>query len=454
MIYRKFKLDKKVYAGLSEDDKKVLNILKGAVKDVARVYELQLEDGFYPKGISKKILEEATKKDPEILSPFSFVEKKNGKLEAIPYHQKYAEYLIPISKKIEKAARICKNKSLKRYLKTRAKSLIDGSYSEADIVWLNVKNSNVDFSIGPFERYLDKILFIKRVFQAHVGIIHKEKTAFAEKIKDTLYASAKLSTEKYHSTDIPKKGVSIFVENCLATSGYMADTIFSREHFPSDLDVMRQHGAKVLIYQSQIDLRFKKLYYPIFKSLFEKRFAKKYSRELLYEAITFNALVYELGRMLHKFPGSRERLKELYGPIDEANCFASGIEHSKHLVVKGLISQDKLEAMIIMHIVWMLADWLIYQHNDKINENHVVGGAFLLNSYLSHGALQERGGLSWPNFSKIFFEIETLTYQLVDLLQNGSYSQARQFIKRNADLSIYQRLGRKLDFLTAFFRKL
>lgn len=454
MIYRRFKLDKKVYAGLSEDDKKLLNILKGAVKDTAKVYELQLEDGFYPEGISKKVLEEAAKKNPEILSPFSFVHKKNGKLEATPYHQKYAKYLVPISKKIEKAARICKNKSFKTYLKARAKSLADGSYKETDIAWLNVKNSNIDFSAGPFERYLDKILFIKRVFQAHVGIIDKEKTQVAEEVKETLYSSAKLSPEKYHSTDIPKKGVTILVENCLASSGYMADTLFSREHFPSDLDVMQQHGAKVLIYQSQIDLRFKKLYYPIFKLLFEKRFAKKYSRELLYEAITFNAMVYELGRMLHKFPGSRERLKELYGPIDEANGFASGIEHSKHLVVKGLVSQDKLESMIIMHIVWMLADWLIYQHNNKINENHVVGGAILLNSYFSHGALHETEGISWPNFSKIFFEIETLTYQLVALLQHGSYSQARQFIKRNADLSIYQRLSRKLDFLTSSFRKL
>ncbi|MBI2334427.1 hypothetical protein HYU96_01365 [Candidatus Daviesbacteria bacterium] len=451
MIYRKFKPDKKVYAGLSEDDKKVLAILGGVVKEVARVYELQLKDGFYPKGISKKVLEEAAKKDPEILSPFSFVEKKNVQLEAVPYHQKYAEYLIPISKKIEKAARICKNKSLRFYLKARAKSLIDGSYREADIAWLNVKNSNIDFSVGPFERYLDKILFIKRIFQAHVGIIHKEKTAFAEKIKDTLYASAKLSTEKYHSTNIPKKGVAILVENCLASSGYMADTIFSREHFPSDLDVMQQHGAKVLIYQSQMDLRFKKLYYYIFKSLFEKRFAQKYSRELLYEAVSFNALIYELGRMLHKFSGSRERLKELYGPIDEANSFASGLEHSKHLVVKGLISQDKLEAMIIMHIVWMFTDWLIYQHNNKVNENHIVGGSILLNSYFSHGALHEAGGVSWPNFSKIFFEIETLAYQLVALLQRGSYSQVQQFIKRNADLSIYQRLGKKLDFLTASF---
>lgn len=447
MIYRKFKLDKKVYAGLSEDDKKLLNILKGVVKDTAKVYELQLKDGFYPKGISKKVLEEAAKKDAEILSPFSFVFKKNGKLEATPYHQKYAKYLVPISKKIEKAVRICKNKSLRHYLKIRAKSLIDGSYTKADIVWLNVKNSNVDFSIGPFERYLDKTLFIKRVFQAHVGIVHKEKTAFAEKIKDTLYTSAKLSSEKYHSTNIPKKGVRVFVECTPVTSGYMADVIFSVEYFPSDLDLLEQHGAKILLYKSQLKLKFEKLYYPIFKTIFEKRFASKYSKELLYRATFWTTLLYDLGKQLHNFKGARERLQELYGPIDEANAFASGIEHSKHLVVKGLISQEELEAIIIIHIAWMFADWVYYLHNQR-KESHVIGYSILLNSYLENGALKESGGISWPHFSKIFFQVESLAYNLVYLLQKGSYKEAEKFIEKNANLKNFEKLGRNLRNLT------
>lgn len=443
MIYRKFKLDKKVYAGLSEDDKKVLNILKGAVKDTAKVYELQLEDGFYSKRVSKKVLEEAAKKDPEILSPFSFVEKKNGKWEVTPYHQKYAEYLIPISKKIEKAARICKNKSLKLYLKARAKSLIDGSYRKADIAWLNVKNSNVDFSIGPFERYLDKILFIKRIFQAHVGIVHKEKTAFAEKIKDTLYASAKLSSEKYHSTNIPKKGVRVLVECTPLTSGYMSDVLFSVEHFPSDLDLLEQYGAKIVLYKSQLRLKFEKLYYPIFKTIFEKKFASKYSKELLYGASFWTTILYELGKQLHNFSGARERLQELYGPIDEANAFASGIEHSKYLVVKGLISQEELEAIIIIHIVWMFADWVYYLHNQH-KESHVTGSSILLNSYLESEALKESGGISWPHFSKIFFQVESLASNLVYLLQKGSYKEAEKFIKKNANLKNFEKLGRNL----------
>lgn len=441
--YRKFKLDKDLYYKLSEEDKKLLKILEQVVQDVSTVYELQKKDGFYPKGMTKKQVEVAGKNNSEILSPFTYVQQKNGQFVAIPYHIKYATYLKPIAEKIEKAAHICSNKSFKAYLKARARSLLDGSYREADIAWLNVKNSKIDFSIGPFERYLDKTLFIKRVFQAHVGVINQDKTKLAEKIREVLYSSAELSPSKLHSTHIPQKGVTVLWEQTPSTSGYMSEVVFSSEHFPCDLDLLEKYGSRILFYQSQFKLKFDRLYYPIFKTIFEKKFASKYSKELLFYSVGLNIITYELSKQLHKFNGARERLKELYGPIDEANGFASGIEHCKHLLVKGLISQEELEAIMIIHILWMFADWLVYTHN-KAKESHVLGQSILLNAYLTNGALKVSGGISWPNFPKIFFEIETMAYQLVLLLQQGSYNDAKKFIKKHANLKNFEILGNSL----------
>lgn len=446
MIYRKFSLDSQVYNELSVEDKKVLKILQEAVRDASKVYALQLKDGFYPKGINKKTLEEAGRKDSLILSPFTYIEQKNGKLEAIPYHQKYASLLIPIAHKIEKAADFCTNRSFRAYLKARAKSLIDGSYRHADITWLNVKNSKIDFSIGPFERYLDKILFVKRIFQAHVGVIDKGLTSTAEQIEDVLYASAKISYGKYHSTNIPQKGVTVLVEWTPAMAGFVADVVFSGEHFPCDLDLTQKYGSRILIYRSQLKLKFEKLHYPIFKLIFEKKFASKYSKELLLRATGWRTLLNELTRQLHKFEGSRERLKELFGIIDEANGFASGIQHSKHLVTKGVISNDELEAIIIINIVWMFSDWLLSRYNKGI-EKHALGNSILLNFYLMRGALKESGGFSWPNFYKVFFENEALAEKLSHLLQDGTYQETAKFIKEYADLRNFEEVGKRLNTL-------
>ncbi|MDP3973477.1 MAG: hypothetical protein Q8P92_01465 [Candidatus Daviesbacteria bacterium] len=447
MTYRKFIIEKKYYQELSISERQILKILEEVVKEVGEIYRLQLKDGFYPKDITKQELEKANKNNPEILSPFTYVKRENGQLKAIPYHKLYEAKLKPLASKIEKAAAFCENRFFKNYLLARAKSLLDGSYREADITWLDVKNSKIDFSIGPFERYLDKILFIKRVFQGHVGIINKNLTIQAEKIKETLYSSAKLSYEKYHSTDIPKKGVNVFVEQTPVTAGYMSDVVFSGEHFPSDLEIMQQYGSRILIYESQLKYKFDKLHYPIFKILFERRFASKYSKELLYKATGWTILLYELGRQLHKFSSARERLKELYGPIDEANGFASGIQHAKHLVVKGLILQDELEAIMIIQITWMFVDWLLNLKQQKMF-NYVAGDTILLNAYLKSGALREYGGISWPNFSKIFFEIEAVADQLVYLLQKGSFKEAERFIKKHTTLENFESLGRNLKLIT------
>lgn len=446
MIYRKFTLSRDINNQLSGEDKQVLKILQGVVRGVSEIYKFQKKEGFYPRGITKKQLEEASKQDSQIISPFTYVVKTNGKLAAIPYYERYAQYLKPLAKKIDQAANLCRNKSFKDYLKARARSLLDGSYREADIAWLNVKNCKIDFSIGPFERYLDKILFIKRVFQAHVGVIDQSKTNLAANIKEVLYSSAKLSPNKYHSTQIPQKGVNVLWEQTPATAGYMSEVVFSGEHFPCDLDLMEQYGSRILIYQSQFMLKFDKLYFPIFKAIFEKRFASKYPKELLFKAAGLNVLTYELGKQLHKFTGARERLQEIYGIIDEANGFASGIDHCKHLLVKGLTSQDELEAIMIIHILWMFADWLFYTKN-KAKESHVIGNSILLNAYLLGGALKVNGGIYWPNFTKIFFEVETTANQLVHILQEGSYKDAQRFIKKHANLKNFEKLGRNLRHL-------
>lgn len=446
MFYRKYKLNKKVYANLSKEDGLILKILEDVVKDVATLYEFQLKEGFYPKGVTKAEVEHAAKIDPEILSPSTFAQRKNGKLEVLPYHIHYSKYLKPLAKKIEKAAEVCTNQSFKLYLEARAKFLIDGNLNEVYKAWVNVKNSKLDFNVGPFETHLDKLLNIKRAFQSFVGIINKTDTKLAEQYKETLYSSAKLSFSKYHSTEIAKRGVSVFVEFIPAIAGYPADVLSSGEHFPQDLDLALKYGAKTVIYASQYELKFEKLYYPIFKTIFEKRFASKYSKELLLEATGWSILLYELGKQLHKFRGAKERLQEFYAPIDEANGFASGIEHSKHLVVKGLLSQEQLEAIIIIHIVWMVADWLLYKDNIA-KQSHMIGYSILLNSYLSHGTLKISEGISWPNFSRIFFEIESMSYKLVYLLQKGSYKEASQFIKKNTNLKTFERLSKSLSKL-------
>jgi len=444
MIYRTFSTNKNSYNSLSKEDKLILKILEKVVKDVSCLYSFQLEEGFYPKGITKERLEKAAQDNPALLSPFTYVLEENGKLKAVNYHEHYAKYLQPIARTIEKAAEISTNKSYQAYLKAQAKSLLDGNYGRAYRQWLAVRNSSLDFNLGPFERYLDKIFSIKRTFQAYVGIVDVKNTKLAARNKEVLYTSAKMSFTKIHSSEVLGRGSSVFIESISAMAGYPADVFLSGQHFPTDLETALKYGSKTIIYTSQLKLKFDKLYYPIFKTIFETRFASKYSKELLLEAAGWCVFLYEMGKQLHWFEEAKPKLQQLYDPIDEANGFASGIEHSKHLVVRGLLPQDTLEAIIIVHIIWMIADWLLFKNN-IVKQRDMMANSILFNSYLSHGALKISKGISWPNFSRIFFEIEEMTYKLVYFLQKGSYKEAREFIKQNADLRSFEQLSKTLS---------
>lgn len=442
-FYRTFDIDKKIISRLSKENQEVLKILSEVVKDAGAIYERQIKEGFFPKGVSKEEIERAAVKDQEVLSPFTQVIKKRGELKAIPDNIAYQDLLAPISEKILKAADVTRNSSFKKYLKARAGSLIKGSYEEADITWLDVKNIPIDFSVGPFERYLDKLFFIKRIFQAHVGIVNGDLSKEAEEIREVLYASAKINIDKQHSTEIPKKGVTISVQRTPATSGFIAEILVSGEHFPCDLELMLKYGSKTIIYLDQLKLKFEKLHYPVFQALFEKRFASKYSKDVLLQASIRLTELYELARQLHKFSGSRKRLKEIFGVIDEGNKFVSGVQHSKNLVLKGVINQDELEALMIMHIVWMFSDWLIYKENSS-EESNVKGAAIILNYYFETGALREKAGISWPNFSKMFFSIEQLAEIFSELLQYGDYQKAVDFINGRASFKNFEKLSKNL----------
>src|SRR3989304_7968611 len=95
---------------------------------------------FYPQGVSREESEKAARKDPAILSPFTVVEKIGGKLVAIPYHIKYAELLKPVADKLIEAAKLTDNKEFAKGLEIQAKALLDGSYDEATVSWINMKS--------------------------------------------------------------------------------------------------------------------------------------------------------------------------------------------------------------------------------------------------------------------------------------------------------------------------
>ncbi len=442
---RFFKVPKDTENLLTPNEKEMLPFLIKAVKGVDKIFRLQenqINNGanFYPRDAIKSEIEKAAKKNPEIFSPFTIVTRdKTSQLKAISYHMEYSQLLRPIVKNLQKAAKICQNQSFKKYLEILAESLLDGSYEKIDKAWLNVKESNLDIVIGPYERYLDKLFFIKKAYQGNVSIIDGKKTERAGKIRDVLYSSI---TDKPRRV-IPPSIVEVRAEHSLIFSGFLGRALFTQQHLPSNSETVEKYGSRILGYLTSLDYKFEKLIYPIFNVVFEKTFRDRYSKKLIKEGSYYHILLHGIVQHLHRYKGSRNRLRELFPIYDEANTVASGIQYTKYLILKGVIDQKELEAIMIAQICWIFSE-LVFVRQASAREVYLKGDALIFNFLKKEGALQEKHGISWPNFAKMFFEMENLALIFTRILEEGSYREANNFLNKYLFLDSLSSFGIRL----------
>ena len=445
--YKQFKLERAIYSELSSDEKKVLPLLIKACSQVAIIYSLQARDkdqykgaSLYPHNVSDAEIANASKTNPEILSPYSVVEKDKQGLLSIPYHVKYKDNLERISSLLKKAAALSKNKSLASYLLVASQSLLSGDYKKMDTAWLNIHGTKLQFVLGPYQRLLDNRFFTKTAYGAFVGISDNYYTKKSENIRDVIFTTLK---EKPARFTLPSSIELVPVRN-LAYGGFSADSLLSSEDFPQDEGTIKKHGSKLIGYLTTMDYKFDRLLYPIFSTIFEKTFQKSYSEDLLRQANYYQILVYGLFRQLERYEGSRERLKDLFPILKEVNSVVTGISNCKQLILKGVLEQKELEAIIIMHICWVFSEW-VFSKNNPVRRDFLSGNALALNFYMNQEALHELNGISWPNFSKIFFVIENLSSILTRLLETGSYEEAENFIDKNLSYTIFKSFDSRLS---------
>ncbi|HSX19340.1 MAG TPA: hypothetical protein VLE91_04415 [Candidatus Saccharimonadales bacterium] len=442
---REFKVEKAIFNELSEDELKALPILTEATRLVANIYSEQENNDnqskhFYPIDLTNAQIEEKAKKNPQFFSPYTVVEKSANGIKVIPYHIKYKNNLQKIAKLTKEASLIVKDKNLSNYLGVVGDSLLKGDYKKMDQAWLKTQNSTLQFLVGPYERYLDKRFSIKMAYLAFVGIKDSYYTKKAKEMSEVLFNSLSEKPDSFASMNT----VQVCSIHNIIFAGINATALLSTEHIPSDDQTIRESGSRVMSFLSSIDYKFDNLLLPIFQAIFENSFQQSYPEDLLRKGNYYLMLLYGLARQLHRYEGSRSRLKELFPILDESNSIVSGIQQCKHLVLKGVIDQKDLEAMIIMHICWCFSEW-IFARTSQIRSDYLRGDAITLNYYFQIGALKQSRGISWPNFSKIFFGIESLSSIFIRILSQGSYEDGENFLNESLSYEIFKSFDSKLS---------
>lgn len=105
---------------------------------------------FYPVDMTEE--EYKALEDPLKESQYSVIRRdENGKLYVLPYHEAYKDELAKVDALLEKAIGLAENAGLKRYLEARREAFRTDDYFESDMVWMDMKDSKLDFVVGPIE---------------------------------------------------------------------------------------------------------------------------------------------------------------------------------------------------------------------------------------------------------------------------------------------------------------
>lgn len=437
---------------LTKSEKKVVEKLVEAAKSIAPIYQKQENQkfpgaNFYPHDATAEEILIAAKSNPEILSPYTIVERnKSGKFIATPYHIKFKKDLEKTSSLLREAAKITENKEFARRLYLQADALTDGSYEISDMYWITMKPYKIDIVIGPLDKLDDRLLFRKTSFEAWVGIIDEERTKKAKIIQQTIYDVRRKIFTSSEKADFLDK-TQLRVDKTLIFSGLFARGMFTSNSLPVDPNLMEKYGIEITFFDTSLDIKFESQHYPIYRAIFESKFQKEYSKDCLREGSFRNVLLHEIGHSLLRYKDSERRLKELFPVIDELSATIYGIKSCGSLVLKGIMSEKELEAIMIMFICRAFT-WWIDSKKQKSVEPYAVGHAIALNHFLANGALKEKGGISWPNFNKMFLGIEELSDALEALISMGTHADAQQVIEKYGSFMVYSRFATRLKGIT------
>lgn len=409
---------------LSKSEKGVLKLLVEAGKAIVPLY-LEQEKQNSENRISKDEFERLSKKNLNLQSPHTFLEKINGKVIATPYHIKYEKYLTPIAQKLNRAASLTDNKEFGRYLKIRAKSLLDGNYDQAVIAGLKLKPYILDIAIGPLDHFGDQLAFGKAPYFAWVGIVDMEGTKRFNNYKVITLSARRKAIFPKERIDTDK--VKAQVLDIVLFSGILARVKIVGIDLPLNTSIIEKYGTEAVIFNQLNDLRVKEQILPTFNKIFSPAFRQGYSKEDLRRGYLRTVALHELAHSYLHYRHAQENLKDLFPVIYELSATVLALRMAGSLLLKNRITEKMLESMIVSFTCRCFYSMEVGKRAKFLNV-YVMGGTLFINYMLENGALKRFEGLVIPNFTKIFVSLHELSTILESLLSHGSRKDAESFV--------------------------
>jgi len=275
---------------------------------------------------------------------------ENGNLQTIWYHEFYKEQITKVCQLLDKAIAIAEDEGMKNYLIERKKAFETDDYYASDLAWMDMKNSKIDFVVGPIENYDDKLNEAKASYEAFILVKDEERSKELEKFVSMLPEIQKiLPCDPRYKTFVPGTSSDLNVYNAIYYAGDCnAGSKTIAINLPNDDRVQAVKGTRRLQLRNSMQAKFDKILLPIGKLILNEEQQHYLNFDAFFWNVTFHEVAHGLGvkEVINGSGSVDDALKTEKTSWEEAKADILGLFIVCHLIEQNEITNITTEEAI------------------------------------------------------------------------------------------------------------
>lgn len=388
---------------------------------------------FYPADMTEEEFEKL--QDPNKASLYTIIVRdENKNLKVVPYSVAFGEKLKKASDLLMKASEYADDPAFKKYLQARAKALITDNYFESDMLWLDVKNSNLDFVVGPIEVYEDELFNYKAAFEAYILVkdhnwskMLNYYTKLLPKLQQLLPVEDKYKKEKPgDASDLNAYEVIYYAGDCNAGSKTIAINL------PNDEQVQLKKGSRRLQLKNAMEAKFNSITKEIANIVINLEQKQYVTFNAFFANTMFHEVAHGLG-IKNTIDGKstvQKALRDLSSAFEETKADALGL-----WLIYQLIKMNEYEINFEECAITFLTN-IFRSIRFGISSAHAKANLMIYNYFIENKAFERTpNGIYTINYEKFPEVLNSYVASILRLQGDGNYDKAKEFFDKYSQMS-------------------
>ena len=401
---------------------------------------------FYPEDMTREEFDAWD--DPDKASQYTLVRRdQQGGLVAVPYSEAFREQHQEAARLMREAASLAGDPGLRNYLLMRSDALLSNEYQSSDFAWMDMKESNIDFVVGPIEHYEDRLFGYKAAHEAYILVKDPVWSAQLEKFNAMLPAlQASLPVPEAYKAEVPGTESDINVYDALYYAGDCnAGSKSIAINLPNDEEVQLRAGSRKLQLKNSMQAKFDHILVPIADMLIDESQRRHIRFDAFFENTTFHEVAHGMGikNTINGRGTVREALREYYAAIEEAKADIVGLYLVGQLYDKGEITSGELMDNYVTFIAGIFRS-----SRFGAASAHGIANMMRFNFFEREGAFtRQEDGTYRVHFDAMKDAVTASVREILTIQGNGDYARAGELV--NADGRMSETLSTDLDRVNA-----